>query len=118
MPTVFWWDNFDQNVDIEAGGGSIHNTPGVAFQEKTEPTKLCQLEQEMAKTNRRSLIVEEDEPFLFSKINPKCNPGIMLGPKAVRNANVFNIIDELLALWKAFRYAGIEKKNPSLCRFS
>ena len=34
----------------------------------------------------------------------------MLGPIAVRNENVFNIIDELLDLWKAFRYAGIEKK--------
>ena len=65
----------------------------------------------MAKTNRRSLIVGEEEPVSISKINPKCNPGIMLGPKAVRNENVFNIIDEHLALWKAFRYAGIEKKN-------
>ena len=65
----------------------------------------------MTKANRRSLIVEEEEPHSISKINPKCNPGIMLGPKSVRNENVFNIIDELLALWKAFRYAGIEKKN-------
>ena len=55
--------------------------------------------------------MEEGEPLPISKINPKCNPVIMLGPKAVRNENVFNIIDELLALWKAFRYAGIEKKN-------
>ena len=53
----------------------------------------------------------EEGPVSISKINPKCNPGIMLGPKPVRNENVFNIIDEHLALWKAFRYAGIEKKN-------
>ena len=111
VPTVFWWDNFDRNADIEAGGGSIHDTPGVVFQEITDSTKLCQVEHEMAKTNRQSLIVEEEEPLPISKINPKCNPGIMLGPIAVRNEDVFNIIDELLALWKAFRYAGIEKKN-------
>ena len=53
----------------------------------------------------------EEEPLPISKFNPKCNPGIMLGPKAVGNEKVFNIIHELLALWKAFRYAGIEKKN-------
>ena len=89
----------------------IRNTPGVILQERTDFIKLCQLEHEIAQTSRRSLIMEEGEPLPISKINPKCNPVIMLGPKAVRNENVFNIIDELLALWKAFRYAGIEKKN-------
>ena len=64
----------------------------------------------MAKTNRQSLIVEEEEPLPISKITPKCNPGVILGPIAVRNENVFNIIDELLALWKAFRYAGVKRK--------
>ena len=91
----------------------IRNTPGVVFQEITDSTKLCQLEHEMVQTNRQSLIVEEEEPLPISKINPKCNTGIMLGPKAVRNKNVFNIIYELLALWKAFRYAGMEKKKIS-----
>lgn len=40
----------------------------------------------------------------------------MLGPKAARNEKAFNKIDELLALWKAFWYHGIEKKN--IPRFS
>ena len=35
----------------------------------------------------------------------------MLGQKADGNKNAFNVIDELLALWKAFWYVGIEKKN-------
>ena len=65
----------------------------------------------MAKRNERSLAVDKEEPLPISKINQKCNPGIMLGPKAVRNENAFNIIDEFLALRKAFRYSGIEKKN-------
>ena len=87
------------------------------FKKKTDSTKLCQLEHEMTKTNRRSLIVEEEEALPIFQINTKCNPGIMLGPKAVRNENVFDIIDELLALWKAFRYAGIEIQN-SIPRFA
>ena len=89
----------------------------MVFQKKTDSTKLCQLEHEMTKTNRRSLIVEEEEALPIFQINTKCNPGIMLGPKAVRNENVFDIIDELLALWKAFRYAGIEIQN-SIPRFA
>ena len=36
VPTVFWWDNFDRNIETTTGAGSIHNTPGVVFQEKTE----------------------------------------------------------------------------------
>ena len=69
------------------------------------------MQNEMAKTNRRSLIVEEEEPLPISNINPKCYPGIILGPKAVENENVFHIIDNLLALWKAFRYVGIKENN-------
>ena len=65
------------------------------LQERIDFIKLCQLEHEIAQTSRRSLIMEEEEPLPISKINPKCNPVIMLGPKAVRNENVFNIIDEL-----------------------
>ena len=106
-----WWDNFDRNADIEVGEGSIRNTPGVLFQEKTNSTRLCRLEHEMAQTNQRSLIVEEEEPLPISKINPKCIPCMMLGPKTVRNKNIFNLFDELLALWKAFWYAATEKKN-------
>ena len=67
----------------------------MVFQEKTGSTKLCQLQHETAKTNRRTLIAEEEEPLPISKINPKCNPGIMLAPKPVRNKHIFNIIDEL-----------------------
>ena len=83
----------------------------MAFQEKTDSAKLCQLEHEMTKTNQQSIIVEEEEPLPISKITTKCNPGIILGPKAVRNEKVFGIIHELLARWKAFRYAVIEMKN-------
>lgn len=32
-PTMFWWDNFEWFVDTSTEGGSIQNTPGIAFQE-------------------------------------------------------------------------------------
>ena len=31
--TVFWMDNFDQNIETVTGHGAIHNTHGVAYQE-------------------------------------------------------------------------------------
>ena len=66
----------------------------MAFQERTDSTKLCQMHHEMTKTNRWSLVAEEEEPLPIFEINPKCNPSIILGPKAVGNENVFNITDE------------------------
>ena len=27
VPTIFWWDNFDKNVDKSVGSGSIQTTP-------------------------------------------------------------------------------------------
>ena len=38
----------------------------------------------MAETNRGAVTVEEEEPSPISNINPKCNPGVILGPKAVQ----------------------------------
>lgn len=32
-PIMFWWDNFEWFVDTSTEGGSIQNTPGIAFQE-------------------------------------------------------------------------------------
>ena len=39
-PAIFWWNNFDRFVDASSGENSIHSTPGVAFQQRTENTAL------------------------------------------------------------------------------
>ena len=36
--TTFWWDNFDLNIETASGVGSIHNTPGIMFQEESACT--------------------------------------------------------------------------------
>ena len=36
--TTFWWDNFDRNIETASGAGSIHNTPGIMFQEESACT--------------------------------------------------------------------------------
>lgn len=35
VSTIFWWDNFDRNIETASGAGSIYNTPGAVFQENS-----------------------------------------------------------------------------------
>ena len=30
---IFLWDNLNKNIDQKIGGGSVHITPGIVFQE-------------------------------------------------------------------------------------
>ena len=73
-PTVFWFDNFDSFVDNNTGAGSIHNTPGVAFQEETSAT-MRRPDASIQKSKKRSLSDLEEAPATkIPKINPKKNP--------------------------------------------
>ena len=33
VPTIFWWDNFDENIDKSGGGGSMHIALGMVCKE-------------------------------------------------------------------------------------
>ena len=52
VPTIFWWDNFDRFVDNLSGAGSIHNTPGIAFQVETLTCKRREQDLTVTKSNR------------------------------------------------------------------
>ena len=51
--TVFWADNFDIIVENATGGGSVHTTHLVAFQEQTENTSL-ELENQKLKKKKKN----------------------------------------------------------------
>ena len=105
-----WWDNFDRNIDTEAGGGSIHNTPGVVFQEKSPSAKLSEQNISITNSKRRSIILENDEPLPATRINPKTNPGIFQSCSgADQNDGVFTLIDNILVAWKIFRHTNKDK---------
>lgn len=36
---IFWWDNFDKNLDKSAGGGSMHIAPGKVGKEPVSDTQ-------------------------------------------------------------------------------
>ena len=100
VPTVFWFDNFDSFVDNNTGAGSIHNTPGVAFQEETSSTHRRSADT-VPKSKKRSISNSEEGPAAkISKINPKKNPKHFMN----NNNEESGENNELLSLWKAARY--------------
>ena len=52
---IFWWDNFDRNVETASGAGSIHNTPGIAFQEHSPAAVMRQEDITFPISKRRSI---------------------------------------------------------------
>ena len=53
--TVFWADNFDKIVENATGGGSVHTTHLLAFQEQTEKTSLEYINVSVRKTKSRKI---------------------------------------------------------------
>ena len=56
--TVFWADNFDIIVENATGGGSVHTTHLVAFQEQTESISLEYIHVSVPKTKIRKFNVD------------------------------------------------------------
>ena len=54
VSTIFWCDNFDRNVEAASGAGSIHNTPGIAFQEHSAAAVMRQEDITISKSKKRS----------------------------------------------------------------
>ena len=53
--TVFWADNFDKIVENATGGGPVHTTLLVVFQEQTEKTSLEYINVSVWKTKSRKI---------------------------------------------------------------
>ena len=70
---TFWWDNFDRNIETVSGAGSIHNTPGIVFQEQSKSTITCDTNVSIPKSKRRSITTQE-EYHHSTTINPKAEP--------------------------------------------
>ena len=57
--TVFWPDNFDKIVENTTGGGSVHTTHLVTFQERTEKTSLKCIHASVPETKSRKISFDE-----------------------------------------------------------
>ena len=69
--TTFWWDNFDRNIETASGAGSIHNTPGIMFQEESACTFNRNENVSIPKSKRRSIRLEDVRPIQATAVNPK-----------------------------------------------
>ena len=58
--TYFWVDNFDCNVDTQKGGGSVHSTHLVAFQEESSESSINDVKINLERTNSRSINTSRD----------------------------------------------------------
>ena len=103
VPIIFWWDNFDRLVDNLTGGGSIHNTPGIAFQEEVDGSVRRQ--DVSIVPSKRTVSFQETQPTKKPKINPKKAPTQFNTEASMVSSNSDTIHNRLLCLWKVFRKA-------------
>ena len=113
VTTTFWWDNFDTNIETASGAGSIHNTPGIVFQEQSKSTITRDTNVSIPKSKRRSITTQE-EYHHSTTINPKAEPPSFAESIAI---NVEQETEEkcnnLLLLWKSARYlCSADQLNP------
>ena len=109
MPTIFWWDNFDRNIETMSGSGSIHNTPGIAFQETSLQAVARKEDVSIPKSKRRSIQVASQLKEAEKKISPKTNPPTFDGQMCVQvKDNIDLIAKKLLVIWKTVRHLSSE----------
>ena len=104
VTTTFWWDNFDRNIETASGAGSIHNTPGIVFQEQSKSTITRDTNVSIPKSKRRSITTQE-EYHHSTPINPKAEPPSFAESIAIHvEQETEEKCNNLLLLWKSARY--------------
>ena len=74
--TYFWVDNFDMNVETQAGGGAINITHLVAFQEASERSSVLKDEVNFPRTKKRKIDLQ-NEPTKALLIDAKKEPPLI-----------------------------------------
>ncbi len=114
VTTTFWWDNFDRNIETASGAGSIHNTPGIVFQEESEGVASRNEAISIPRSKRRSLLLEDAPPVAYSTVHPKTEPPTFAGKTAVYVKEDSEAhCSSLLILWKSLRHmSATDQVNP------
>ena len=103
VSTIFWWDNFDRNAETSTGGGSIHNTPAIVFQEQSSNTVWKKHEINIPKSNKQSLELEQHDVIELC-IVPKTDPPLFIRVKPPETSNSKQKMSmDLPYLWKTLR---------------
>ena len=79
VSTIFWWDNFDRNIETVSGAGSVHSTPGVVFQENSAAAVMRHEDVSIPRSKRRSIQLSTENVDKRVAINPKAEPPSFAG---------------------------------------
>ena len=90
--TTFWWDNFDRNIETASGAESIHNTPGIMFQEESARTVHRNENVSIPKSKRRSVRLEDVRPIQETAIKSKKDPPSFADKDPVQAENMSKCI--------------------------
>ena len=113
VTTTFWWENFDRTIETASGAGSIHNTPGIVFQEQLKSTITRDTNVSIPKSKRQSITTQE-EYHHSTRINPKAEPPSFAESIAIHvKQETEEKCNNLLLLWKSARYlCSADQLNP------
>ena len=116
VSTIFSWDNFDRNIETASGAGSIHNTPGIAFQEDSAAAVMRQEDISVPKSKRRSMQLPRDNLSKRVAVNSKAEPPSFVQAQAQpAHSDAEMFCEKLLLLWKSVRYlSSANQTNPRL----
>ena len=116
VSTIFWWDNFDRNIETVSGAGSVHNTPGVVFQENSAAAVMRHEDVSIPRSKRRSIQLSTENVDKRVAINPKAEPPSFSGLQGKPPpSNAEQLCAMLLLLWKSARY--LNSANQTNSRF-
>ena len=114
VSTIFWWDNFDRNIETVSGAGSVHNTPGVVFQENSAAAVMRHEDVSIPRSKRRYIQLSTENVDKRVAINPKAEPPSFAGLQGKPPpSNAEQLCATLLLLWKSARYLNsANQTNP------
>lgn len=104
VPTIFWWDNFDRNVETTSESGSLHTTPGIAFQE----VDGCTMRSEnvsLPESKRRSIELPDETNTAQATVHPKKDPPLFSEVNIKDgDPDADKMCSQLLIMWKSVRF--------------
>ena len=98
VSTIFWWDNFDRNIETVSGAGSVHDTPGVVFQKNSAAAVMRHEDVSIPRSKRRSIQLSTENVDKRVAINPKAEPPSFAGLQGKPPSNAEQLCAKLLLL--------------------
>ena len=113
VSTIFWWDNFDRNIEMVSRAGSVHNTPGVVFQENSAAAVIRHEDVSIPRSKRQSIQLSTENVDKRVAINPKAEPPSFAELQGKPPPNAEQLYAKLLLLWKSAGYLNsANQTNP------